>query len=201
MGIWRNVIQKRKLNTETEAIQDILKGKTTTMPKSHSGEGIFFTSKISDKFILDSFAYQLLIDNNIDDIFIENVKKIKKGTTVIFEISTKSKKHLANLFNQYSNLTEDSDYGFDKTEIRIKLYTMAGIHISRSQARRILSSLEKFKIILFDFDKVTTIGQAFADEIFRVFQNKYPNIKLETENMSEGVEFMINRSINEAKKQ
>jgi hypothetical protein len=201
IGIWNNVMQKRKLNSETEAIQDILKGKTTTMPKSHSGEGIFFTSKISDKFTLNSFGYKLLIDNNIDDIFIENIKDIKKGTLLNFEISMKSQTHLNDIFNQYSNLDEDSDYGFDKTEIRIKLYTMAGIHISRSQARRVLSGLEKFKIILFDFNKVPTVGQAFADEIFRVFQNKYPNIKLETENMNEGVEFMVKRAINESKKQ
>ena len=200
IGIWRNVMQKRKLNSEIEAIQDVLKGKTTTMPKSHSGEGIFFTSKISDKFSLNSFGYQLLIDNKIDDIFIENIKWIKKGTIVYFEISNKSKKHLNDIFNEYSNLDENSDYGFDKTEIRVKLYTMAGIHISRSQARRILTGLEKFNIILFDFDKVTTVGQAFADEIFRVFQDKYPNIKLETENMNEGVEFMIKRAINEAQK-
>ena len=39
--------EKRDLKSELEAIQDLLKGKTTTMPKMHSGEGIFFTSKIA----------------------------------------------------------------------------------------------------------------------------------------------------------
>ena len=45
IGIFRNIMQKRNLKSELEAIQDLMKGKTTTMPESHSGEGIFFTSK------------------------------------------------------------------------------------------------------------------------------------------------------------
>jgi hypothetical protein len=112
-------------------------------------------------------------------------------------LSTSSSLHLNDVFNKYTNIGAESDYGFDKTEVRIKLYTIAGIHISRSQARRVLAGLEKFKVILFDFDKVPVIGQAFADEIFRVFHRKYPDIKLETENMDEGVKFMVERAQNE----
>ena len=199
IGVFRNIQQKRHLKSELEAIQDLLKGKTTTMPKSHSGEGIFFTSKVGNLFILDSFGYQLMINNEIPDVFVEKIKKQTKGTKVIFRLNIDSKMHLNDVFSKYTNLTHESDYGFDKTEIRVKLYTIGGIYISRSQARRILASLDKFKIIVFDFDKVTVVGQAFADEIFRVFQSKYPQIKLETVNMNEGVEFMVKRAINEAK--
>src|SRR3989338_9751899 len=39
VGVFRNVMKQRGLKTELEAIQDLLKGKITTMPKSHSGEG------------------------------------------------------------------------------------------------------------------------------------------------------------------
>jgi anti-sigma regulatory factor (Ser/Thr protein kinase) len=199
VGVFRNVMKQRGLKSEIEAIQDILKGKTTTMPKSHSGEGIFFTSKAADFFILDSFGYQLIIDNEVPDVFVKTVKKIKRGTRVTFKISSLSKRHLNDVFLKYTNLIDEGEFGFDKTEIRIKLYTIGGVHISRSQARRVLAGLEKFKIIVFDFDKVPTVGQAFADEVFRVFQNKYPDIKLEAENMSEGVKFMVERAINEAK--
>ncbi|MEK7776088.1 MAG: hypothetical protein AAB331_01765, partial [Planctomycetota bacterium] len=67
------------------------------------------------------------------------------------------------LFRQYTNLTKDSDYGFDKTKIQVRLYTIGSVHISRSQARRMLSGLEKFKVIVFDFDKVPVAGQAFPN--------------------------------------
>lgn len=196
IGVFRNVMRKRKLKSELEAIQDILKGKTTTMPKSHSGEGIFFTSKVGDSFTLDSFGYELMMDNKLPDVFVKTLKKTKKGTTVAFSLSTHSDRHLNDVFRSYANLSGEGDYGFDKTEIRIKLYAIGGVHISRSQARRVLSGLEKFKIIVFDFDQVPTVGQAFADEVFRVFQNKHPDIKLETENMDTGVRFMIERARN-----
>ena len=57
----------------------------------------------------------------------------------------------------------------------------------------------KFKIILLDFKDVPVVGQAFADEIYRVFQNAHPDIQIKEENMSEGVRFMVERAKNEAK--
>ena len=45
--------------------------------------------------------------------------------------------------------------------------------------------------VIFDFDEVDKIGQAFADEIFRVYQNKHLDISLEYENVSLEVEKMI----------
>lgn len=193
VGVFRNVMRKRGLKSELESIQELLKGKTTTQPKAHSGEGIFFTSKTADIFVLDSFGVQMIVNNRIGDVFISRSKKSKRGTSVSFEINTGSDRHLNEVFKRYTDATKDGDYGFDKTEIKIKLYTMGGVHISRSQARRVLTNLEKFKSIIFDFDKVPMIGQAFADEIFRVFYERHPEIKLQAINMNEGVKFMIDR--------
>ena len=200
IGVFRNIMKKKRLRSVIEAIQDLLKGKTTTMPKSHSGEGIFFTSKASDLFILDSFGYQLSIQTLLGDVKVKQISISKRGTRVIFEISVDSELHLNDIFRKYTNIKGDSDFGFDKTEIRVKLYTTSGVHISRSQARRILSGLEKFKIILLDFDKVPIVGQAFVDEIYRVFQNIHPDILIQEENMSAGVKFMVLRAKNEARK-
>ncbi len=200
IGVFRNIMKKKGLRSIVEAIQDLLKGKTTTMPKSHSGEGIFFTSKASDLFILDSFGHQLSIQTLIGDVKVKQIATSKRGTRVIFEISVGSELHLNDVFKKYTNIKSDSDFGFDKTEIRVKLFTTNGVHISRSQARRILSGLEKFKIILLDFDKVPLVGQAFADEIYRVFQNAHPDIVIQEENMSAGVKFMVERAKNEARK-
>lgn len=190
IGVFENIMKKRKLKNELEAIQDLLKGKTTTAPKAHSGEGIFFTSKVADVFELESFGLRLRIDNNIKDVFIEEIKPEVKGTRVIFSISLSSPKHLSNIFARY---TDKEEFGFDKTEIKIKLYTMGTIYVSRSQARRVLSGLEKFKTVVLDFDQVPTVGQAFADEIFRVFKIKYPKIEVLPINMNKTVAFMVGR--------
>jgi len=200
VGVFRNIMKKKNLRSEIEAIQDLLKGKTTTMPKSHSGEGIFFTSKAGDVFMLDSFGYRLDVNTLKPDVSIHRPSLKKRGTRVIFRIDSGSSRHLNDVFKKYTNLAGESDYGFDKTEIRVKLFTTGGIHISRSQARRVLVGLEKFKIILFDYEKVPMVGQAFADEIYRVFQELHPDIKLENENMSEGARFMVERAKNEAKR-
>jgi anti-sigma regulatory factor (Ser/Thr protein kinase) len=200
VGVFKSIVQQKHLDNELEAIQELLKGKITTMPHTHTGEGIFFTSRVADNFALKSFNYELIFDNEISDIFVHKLKRVKRGTEVIFRISRNTKRHLLDIFNKYSNIDDKSDYGFDKTEILVKLYSTGGIHFSRSQARRILSGLEKFRVILFDYDKVPMIGQAFADEIYRVFHQKYPEIRLEAVNMNEAVKFMIERAKTEARR-
>lgn len=192
IGAFKNVMNERGLASELEAIQDLLKGKTTTAPQAHSGEGIFFTSKAADVFILESFGLRLRIDNLINDIFVEEIKPGKQGTKVTFEISTSTKRHLADIFSRYQ--TDPDVPAFDKTEIKIKLFTMGTVYVSRSQARRVLTGLEKFKTIVLDFEKVPTIGQAFADEIFRVFRLKHPDIEVKYIDANEAVSFMVARS-------
>jgi len=191
IGVFRNVMGKRNLKSELEAMQDLLKGKVTTDPKAHTGEGIFFTSKAADRFVLESFGYRMIIDNTIPDVFFQEEKRINRGTRVVFTIARVNDRHLNKIFEKYQS--KPGSYAFDKTEIRIRLFTMGTVYVSRSQARRILVGLEKFKKIIFDFDRVPNVGQAFADEIFRVFQNRHPKILIESVNMSETVRFMIER--------
>lgn len=195
VGVFRNVMQTRHLKSELEAIQDLLKGKTTTMPKSHSGEGIFFTSKVADVFKLDSYGYKLIVDNQVDDIFVKKPRETKRGTRAIFILDAKSDKHLNHVFSKYTTVADHGAPGFNKTEIKIKLYTLGGVYVSRSQARRVLFGLEQFKTIIMDFDKVEMVGQAFADEIFRVFKNRYPDIHVEAVDMNDAVAFMVNRAL------
>jgi hypothetical protein len=199
IGVFRSVQQKRSLASPLEAIQDLLKGKTTTMPASHSGEGIFFTSKAGDRFGLVSFRYELIVDQTIPDVFVSSTAPRKRGTRVSFVLSTRSTRHLKAVFDEYANLVE-GEYGFDKTEILVRLYTLGGVHISRSQARRILACLDKFTSITFDFDRVPVIGQAFADEIYRVFARQHPDIELHETHMNAAVRFMIERARTEARR-
>lgn len=195
VGVFRNVMQKLSLNSELEAIQDILKGKTTTHAAYHSGEGIFFTSKVADLYKLNSFGYELIVNNNIPDVFIRQVKDQQQGTLVTFNIAMDSKRTLEEIFKHYTEMSDDELPEFNITEQKVKLYIDGTEYISRSQARRILVGLAKFKVIRLDFDRIEMIGQGFADEIFRVFQNRYPEIRIEAENMNEVVKFMVQRAM------
>jgi DNA-binding MarR family transcriptional regulator len=192
VGVFRNIIKKKNLASETDAIQDLLKGKMTTMPEAHSGEGIFFTSRVADVFVLESFDYVLQVNKMIDDVFVSKNEKQLQGTKVIFRIEKNTAKDIENVFRNYQSV--EKEFGFDKTEVVVKLYENDVDYVSRSQARRVLVGLEKFKKIIFDFKRVSGIGQAFADEIFRIFQKKHPDKELLTRNENEAVKFMIERA-------
>ncbi|MEK7869336.1 MAG: STAS-like domain-containing protein, partial [Nitrospirota bacterium] len=96
-------------------------------------------------------------------------------------------------------LTADlDDYGFTRTQLLVQLAKYEGDHlVSRSQAKRLLARLEKFKEVYLDFSGVTDIGQAFADEIFRVFKNEHPSVRLIPVKTSPEVQRMIKRVMSE----
>lgn len=195
IGVFKNVMSKKNLESETEAIQEIIKGKLTTAARRHSGEGIFWTSKIADEFILKSYDYELIVNNNIEDYTIKKLEKPLVGTEVYFEIAKNTDKSIRKLFRDYTFDTEHLT--LDTTVIPINLYNEGDIWISRSQAKKVLAGLTKYKKIIFNFAGVEVIGQAFADEIFRVFNIEHPEIILEPINMSDSVELMVSHAQND----
>lgn len=191
IGAFRNLMKKRRLSSELEAMQDVLKGKVTTAPEAHSGQGIFFTSKSADRFSLRSYGWEMRVDNNVPDIFFLADDVPVDGTEVRFDIDYRSPRHLIDVFRAFES--EDGSQDFDRTEVHVRLFIHGTIHVSRSQARRVLVGLDKFKRVTLDFDRVPTIGQAFADEIFRVFHLKFPHVRIQVVNANEAVKFMIDR--------
>ncbi|MCK5706845.1 MAG: DUF4325 domain-containing protein [Candidatus Aureabacteria bacterium] len=189
VGIFKNIMKKKDLKSIMDAVQDLLKGKQTTAPLEHSGEGIFFTSKCADVFVIKSSEKKIVFNNLLDDIFLSDIKTIK-GTKINFSISLDSKQSLDKVFKEYTN---PDTLDFDKTKVVVKLYKIGTDFISRSQARRILSGLEKFSKIILDFSDVETVGQGFADEVFRVWKNRYPHKEVYSENANENILFMIER--------
>lgn len=188
VGIFNNIMKKKNLNNIMEAIQDLLKGKLSTLSEAHSGEGIFFTSKAADTFIIQSSNKKIVFSNLIEELFIKDIKNIN-GTKINFSIGFDSKRDLREIFKKYT----DGALEFNKTEVTIKLYKIDTEYISRSQARRVLSGLDQFKTIMLDFKDINTLGQGFADEVFRVWRNQHPEINIVTKNANDNVSFMINR--------
>ena len=87
------------------------------------------------------------------------------------------------------------DFAFVKTRIVIKLFDSGERFISRSEAKRVLQGLERFKEVTLDFRGVTEIGQGFADETFRVWPSTHPEIRVVPVNMCPAVEFMVKRAL------
>lgn len=193
IGIFKKIQDALGLLDERHAILELCKGKLTTDPSKHTGEGIFFTSRMVDSFdILSGGVYLGHTFGKEEDWVIERDKS-SSGTTIFLKLGNHTSRTLEKIYEKYS-LTSD-DYGFNKTVVPVKLAQYGNDKlISRSQAKRLLARVELFRVVMFDFEGVPIIGQAFADEIFRVFAKEHPNIELVPIHARSEVRRMIERA-------
>lgn len=192
-GIFRRITRLCNLVDERQAILELSKGKLTTDPSRHTGEGLFFTSRAMDWFLLES--YGLFFNHAVEDgernWLMESDDEVR-GTLVMMELAHDTERSLRALFDQFA--APDS-YSFNKTIVPVRLAKIgAESLVSRSQAHRLMARVDKFEIVILDFAEVDSIGQAFADEIFRVFQSQHPEMKIVFKNANSDVEFMIKRA-------
>lgn len=193
-GIFKRITRLKNLPDEKQALLELHKGKLTTDPENHSGQGIFFTSKMFDVFAITSHGLAFIHQSEIENDALLDDNSAFNGTKVMMEIANDSSRTDKEIFDQYSGGEED-DYSFNKTLIPVALARFGNENlVSRSQAKRLLTRIESFKYVLFDFKDVETIGQAFADEIFRVYAKRYPEISLSYTNTTKEVVNMINRA-------
>jgi hypothetical protein len=194
VGVFFNIHKKLELPDEGTALRELLKGKTTTMKEKHTGEGVFFTSKLGDSVVFRSHKLTLMFNNLRNDVFLAE-GRFFKGTEVNFRISRNSRRRLDRVFLEFA--PEDFNYRFERTKVLVKLYQTE--YVSRSEARRLLSGLDKFKEVILDFKGVRSIGQGFADEVFRVFKAQHPEITMRVENVRSSLEPMIRHVIDNQK--
>ena len=188
---------KKKIQTtlhlldERHALLELAKGKLTTDPKRHSGEGIFFASRMFDSYaILSGGVYFSHDFDKPEDWLFERDQFA--GTVVWMKLHNHTSRTVKKIFDQY---TSGEDYGFNKTVVPVSLAQYGNDKlISRSQAKRLLARVALFKVVIFDFTGVESIGQAFADEIFRVFALQHPNLSLTSIHANAHVKQMIERA-------
>lgn len=192
VGIFRKIKEFYDLGSLDNAVNELFKGKLTTDRRNHSGEGIFFTSRMLDSFCAMSdgkiFTHNKYVEliHNLDDVASLKNWKDKPGTTIYMRLSNNSKRLIKEVFDMFS----DADGGFIRTRIPLKnIYET--YPVSRSQAKRLCNGFEKFREIELDFAEIEEIGQGFAHQLFYVFQNAHQEIKLIPLNMSEEVKKMI----------
>jgi hypothetical protein len=187
IGVFRSIAEKHGLPDEQAAMIDLIKGKSTTMPEAHSGEGIFFTCRASDRMVLRSHATQIEWNRALTDVFV-STPRFTKGTLVQFEVRRDSRLKLEDVFNEFA--PEKYDFQFQKTRVLVKL--LQRDYVSRSEAKRLLLNLEeRFAEIELDMQGVKYVGQGFADEIFRVFASRHPEIRVHVSNANANVAAMV----------
>lgn len=194
VGIFYKIQRECDLDDPLHAILELSKGKLTTDPKKHTGEGIFFTSRVFDTFEIWShnqcFSHTEVFMESYD--MLTEQQEREEGTTVFMWIGTRSDRTIQSVFNHFNS--DPGSMNFDKTIVPVRLarYGKENL-VSRSQARRLLARFELFREVVLDFDDIETIGQAFADEVFRVFVNAHPDTKIHAYRANENILKMIER--------
>jgi anti-sigma regulatory factor (Ser/Thr protein kinase) len=193
IGIFRKIKEECHLEDERHAVLELAKGKLTTDPERHTGEGIFFTSRMLDDFAVLSGDVYFSHTFGEEEDWISQREKPDTGTAVFMYLANKSTRTTKEVFDHFAS--EEEDYGFNKTVVPVRLARHGAEQlVSRSQAKRLLARIDRFNIVIFDFARIDAIGQAFADEIFRVFERSHPHIRLLNINTSAAVEQMISRA-------
>jgi DNA-binding transcriptional ArsR family regulator len=186
VGTFFSIASKLNLEDEQAAMVELMKGKTTTMSETHTGEGIFFASKAADRFVLRSHRIQVEWNRSRNDVFVSQQRFIK-GTGVRFLVQRGAMQRLESVFAKFA--PEEYDFRFQKTALFVKL--LQPDYVSRSEAKRLLANLERFREVVLDFKGVHSIGQGFADEIFRVFAKRHPELTISTKNTNPILEAML----------
>lgn len=196
IGIFAKITNALELPDLRQALFELAKGKLTTDPANHSGEGVFFTSRMFDAFEISANGLQFNHDDNMSSDWLEESSAtiFENGTAVFMRISLTSQRTAASVYEQFTKAPED--YDFSKTVVPMRLAKYGDEHlISRSQAKRLIARFDRFKTVILDFTDVREIGQAFADELFRVYANAHPAVELIPQNMTEQVERMWLRAV------
>jgi anti-sigma regulatory factor (Ser/Thr protein kinase) len=192
VGIFEKIRTAFDLDDERHAALELTKGKLTTDPSRHTGEGVFFTTRMFDTFLIRSGTLLYYHRQRDDDWVFEDAQKVS-GTDVMMQVSRNSRRTLSSVFDMFAGPDE---YAFNITHVPVKLSTYGHENlISRSQAKRLLARVDKFNKVYLDFDGVEMIGQAFADETFRVFPQHHPQVEIHSVNARAPVRRMIDRAL------
>lgn len=191
-GIFRKIQGALRLADERHAVLELAKGKLTTDPERHTGEGIFFSSRMFDRFDILSGGVFFTHEFADEADWILELDSLDSGTAVCMNLKNDSSRSMQAIFDQFA---APAEFAFTKTIVPVKLAQYGDDRlVSRSQAKRLLNRVDRFRTVILDFAGVDSIGQAFADEVFRVFANKHPEIELQAVNMSGKVTQMVARA-------
>ena len=188
VGIYKKIQEENGLEDPKQALLELSKGKIASDPENHTGEGIFFTSKMFEEF--DIYSDNLYLSNYNNGEWLPEGEKSGAGTAVFMKINRESALKLSSVIEEFT--LGERGPGFSKTVVPMKVLLHEGeAPVSRSQAKRLVTRFDRFKEVALDFGDIDEIGQPFADEIFRVFQNKHPEVKLSPVNANHDVSQVI----------
>lgn len=175
--------------TMDEAVTLLFSGKFTTDRDNHTGEGIFFSSRVTEGFTIYSGG-KIFRHDSFDDAIFDAAPPVEDySTAVLMRLENQTTRDLSKVMNMFS----DVERGFFRTQLPLAHIFQNSGPVSRSEARRLGAMVARFEDVTLDFSGIQSIGQGFTHELFVVFRRNHPDIHFNCINMSPGVEGMIKR--------
>ena len=187
-GVFACLREALQLESDADAALLLVKGKVTTDPARHTGEGLFFSSRVCEWFNLQSASTAISLQPDSAWV-LETPNAALTGTRVRLRVPRQSPPVLREVFDRYCPQPE---LKFSRTDISVGLMKQVdGALVSRSQGKRLVMGLERFDRVNFDFMGVEAIQQGFADEVFRVWKAAHPEIELSVTGAEAAVRQML----------
>ncbi len=194
VGIFHKVSAALNLFDERLALLEIAKGKYTTAVAGHSGMGIFVSSRMLDGFLIHSgglsFVPRTPAGADLSFRWIEP-QSHTGGTVVLMDIALDSVRTAQSVYERYFTADEVGADAFHTTEVPVKLAQLSSQLISRSQGKWVVERATQFRTVVLDFEGVEMVGQAFVDEVFRVFALAHPQVRLVPVNLTPAVQRLV----------
>ena len=202
IGIFDRIAQATQRFDTRLAVLELAKGKFTTAPQGHSGMGVFVSSRMMDGFVIESGG--LHFDPHevhtplprFDWVDAGAMLKPARARTVVrMTLALNSPRTPNDIYDKYFEPHEVGGEAFHTTEIPVRLARLSSDLVSRSQAKWALERANQFRTVILDYDGVSHVGQAFVDEIYRVFALSHPQIELRNIRTAPDVERGIRRFV------
>jgi anti-sigma regulatory factor (Ser/Thr protein kinase) len=194
IGVFRKIAAAMGLFDDRLAVLELAKGKYTTAAHGHSGMGVFVTSRMLDGFLMHSRGISLVprtppgVDLSFSWI---DVHAFAQGTVVLMDLALDSARTSQSVYERYFTPDEVGADAFHTTEVPVRLAQLSSQLVSRSQGKWVMERATQFRTVILDFDGVESVGQAFVDEVFRVFATAHPEVRLLATGMTPPVERLV----------
>lgn len=189
-GLFNRVEQAFQIDDPQLAMLELSKGKLSSQPDRHCGQGLFYIARLADMFDLHANRHAFQHRGWGNPGWHAGRPLPHTGTSAFVAIALDSVRTLDEVMRAHS--ASGTGYRLEQTQVALKLLTADHVGLeSRAQARRVTARLGEFRRARLDFSGISDIGPAFADELFRVFARSHPEVELQPISMAPRVAAML----------
>lgn len=192
VGLFERVAASHGIREPALAMLELGKGRLTSAPARHLGQGLASTARTADVLDLhaNAAAFQCRgFEQHGWRAGRGNPAAARAGTSIYVAFAIDTTRTVEQALAELS--AAGDGLAFDRTRVPLGLLAgEGGVLESRAEARRVAMRLAQFRRAELDFSGVEHIGPAFADELFRVIAREQPEVLMVPTGMRPAVQAM-----------